>query len=105
MTGHLRAYEMLLVAVGALATGEKTIQERLHAALSEFHTLEAEDFPSDEARHKFAFIMEHLHVGDAKRAHVPDSLKELSDREASTLARRVFDLFIDVARVRHKETS
>lgn len=105
MTGLLRAYEMLMVAVGALATGENTIQERLHAALSEFHALEPEDFPSDEARHKFAFILEHLNVADSERGHVPESLKELSSREASNLARRVFDLFIDVARARYMEAA
>ena len=105
MTGHLRAYEMLLVAVGVLATGETSIQERLHAALSEFHVLDPEDFPSDETRHKFAVVMEHLDVADSERGTVPESLKGLSSHEASNLARRVFDLFIDVASARYQEAA
>ena len=98
MSGKTQAYELLMVGVGQLATGTGSIQDRLHSALLEFHQLETGGFPSEETRHKFAYLMKALGVGRVNRDQVASSLGDLSDAEATQYARRVYDLFLDTAR-------
>lgn len=98
MNGNTHAYELLMVAVGQLATGTGRIQDRLHSALLEFHQLETAEFPSEETRHKFAYLMKALGVADTGRAQVSADLDRLGDDEAVQYARRVYDLFLDTAR-------
>lgn len=98
MNGNAQAYELLMVGVGQLATGTGSIQERLHSALLEFHQLETAGFPSEDTRHKFAYLMKALGVGSVGRDQVGASLSGLSDAEAAQYARRVYDLFLDTAR-------
>lgn len=98
MNGSTQAYELLMVGVGQLATGTGTIQDRLRSALLEFHQLEAAGFPSEETRHKFAYLMKALGVRNAGRDQVGASLDGLTDDEATQYARRVYDLFLDTAR-------
>ncbi|MGE0665509.1 MAG: hypothetical protein AB7O49_03025 [Sphingomonadales bacterium] len=96
--GRAHAYELMMVAVGQLATGTGRIQDRLHSALLEFHQLETAGFPSEATRHKFAYLMKALGVGSVKRDQVAANLDGLGDDEAAQYARRVYDLFLDTAR-------
>ena len=96
--GRAHAYELMMVAVGQLATATGSIQERLHSALLEFHQLETSGFPSEETRHKFAYLMKALGVGSVNRDQVAASLDRLTEDEAVQYARRVYDLFLDTAR-------
>lgn len=98
MNGNTQAYELLMVGVGQLATGAGSIQDRLHSALLEFHELDAAGFPSEETRHKYAYLMKALGVDSVRRDQVGAGLKHLSDDEAAQCARRVYDLFLDTAR-------
>ena len=98
MTGNTQAYELLMVGVGQLATGTGPIQDRLHSALLEFHQLETAGFPSEDTRHKFAYLMKALGIDSVGRDQVGANLNALSEAEASQYARRVYDLFLDTAR-------
>ncbi|MBI1179173.1 MAG: hypothetical protein GC201_01350 [Alphaproteobacteria bacterium] len=97
MSGNPHAYELLMVGVGQLVTGTGSIQERLLAAVQEFHALETAEFPSEETRHKFAYLMKALGIGSVGRDQVATSLADMSDDQAAQYARRIYDLFLDAA--------
>lgn len=98
MGNESQAYQLLMLGVGELATGTGNIQQRLRSALLEFHELEIQNFPSDEARHKFNYLMKGLGVENSGRDQVSVSANSLSDLEAAQYARRIYDLFLDMAR-------
>jgi hypothetical protein len=97
MARNLHAYELLMVGVGQLVTGTGSIQDRLRSAVLEFHELETSEFPSEETRHKFAYLMKALGIDSVGRDQVGASLKGLGDDEAAQYARRIYDLFLDTA--------
>lgn len=97
MSRPLQAYELLMVGVGQLVTGTGTIQDRLQAAVSEFHELQEDDFPDHQTRHKYSYLVQALGIKGPARAELGSAALAFSDHDASALARRIYDLFLDVA--------
>jgi hypothetical protein len=89
------AREKLGVAVDALATSAKPIQDRLHLAYMSFHPLQERDFADPEMRASYAEIMRSLTIvkdGPESEGYVRNTLNVMSDEEAERVAELIVEL-------------
>lgn len=94
MTSVLHAREKLDAAVHGLAGGQRTIKERLEAALLACSTLTPEDFPLGDLRHKWSEIDAIISPGSdiGSKAHLKSLLADIDPEQASGLAGKLVEL-------------
>ena len=92
------ALEKLAVAVDALATGAGRVQERLLAAAIELWPARPQEIPYDDLSRTFVGIKDDLHFEPAKGGEgaIAATLKITSDEDASAIAHRILDLYLDL---------
>ncbi|MCH8274818.1 MAG: hypothetical protein IH851_08510 [Armatimonadetes bacterium] len=96
--GYVR--EKMSGAVRTMARGEGGLRPRLFDAYLAFHTLGQSDFPTDEMRRDFDWIMEALTehkepdtvAQAARQGHVQYTLGQVSDARCSEIAERIIAL-------------
>lgn len=90
------AKQVFWEAVGALATGDGTIQERLSIAAGShgpglIKLLGHNDMP-EEHQDEYHAIWQELH----KDGTLEETTRKLSSKEAQELATRIFDIYTDI---------
>jgi hypothetical protein len=90
-------WERLFEAAEGMATGSGGLRERLDNAMQTLHLVNPDDFPRGELRQQFAAIHEVIFSGD-----IAKTAAQLGDPDAHVLAKRIFDLFVTVARNKHR---
>jgi hypothetical protein len=89
------ADEKLMVTVQILATGDRTLKDRLlDAFISSLHRVQPRDLPTEEMRRVFIGIREDLSWCEEGSAVATTRI--LDSEEARGIAERIFKLFLDV---------
>lgn len=92
-------YEKFYNAVSVLARSPRRIQDRILSAYMSFHPIKSSDFKDPEMATSYQEIMDRLTtVKDSEKGHVPATLDQMSDSEASVVADKIVDLFVAIAR-------
>lgn len=92
-------YEKFYNAVSVLARSTRSIQDRIHSAYVSFHPIRVSDFKDPEIAASYQELMDRLtKVKDAEKGHVPATLEQMDDDEASLVADKIVDLFAAIAR-------
>ena len=89
------AYDKVLVAVECLATSHESLRKRLEGAADTLIRLSEDDFPP-EAREPFGRAMALLTnaTPTGGEGSIVASLRKMSDEEAVTTAKAIFDTFV-----------
>jgi hypothetical protein len=93
----LYALEKLAEAVDALVTGVGRVQERLLKAASCLVLVRPDEIPED-LRRIFVGVKDDLHfaVPQGSEGRILATLKITGDEDASVIARRILELYIDL---------
>jgi hypothetical protein len=94
------AYEKLMLAVHALATGVSPLQERLVDAALLLIRLQPHDFPDKDLRRIFEGVIDDLSFDQAQgdEGQIAATMKNTSDEDARAIAGRIFSLFVEMSR-------
>lgn len=92
-------WQKLFGAVHGMATGSRSLRERLCAAMVGMVVLKPDDFPEGDLRRRWIGIREDLTILESRRpgeGTIEATTAQLSDHDANAIAERIFDLFIAV---------
>ena len=95
MSSEDYAREKLGMAIRVLATGTKSLQDRLADAYLCFHPLQPRDFSREDDAELYRTIMSALTVvkdGPEENGYVRNTLAQMSDEQAREVARNIVAL-------------
>ena len=85
-----RSVEKFSMATRHLATSTGSLGERLRGALIEISTLQRDEFPEDEAQHRWQAILDRINREPASPdGTIHSAIADMSEEEATELANEI----------------